>query len=229
MRGTAARLLDYADVSLRRRHICYSGSKPPVLTLTDKAQNTSGGGGTFTGLNLGAAAPDRYMVAAIGNSSATATTAVTIGGVSATQLVAVNSPFGNARTSIWIALVPTGASGNVVISNGAGGNTTIALYSITGLLSPSAVATSTASGTPPQSLSVAVNALGFVICVGYSSGATSTATWSGLTSTDVNVLFITNFLQSAGHFSAPTSTTLSTTFSYSNTNNAMSCCAVSLR
>lgn len=203
---------------------------PPVLVFTDSGVNTSGSTGTFTGLSFGTAAVDRYLVAAFGYNSATAATAATIGGVSATLLIGVNSPFGNARTAIFIAAVPTGTSGTVVLSNGAGGNTTIALYSITGLLSPAAVATNSASGTPPANLSVAVNAFGVAIVCGYSSGASSTASWTNLTAIDTNNHFISTATTSAGNFLASSApTTLNTTFSYTNTNNAMSCCAVSLR
>lgn len=217
-------------MSLRRRHICYSGLRPPVLTFVASGVNTTSPGSTFSGVNFGAAAADRYLIAAFGYNSATDALTATIGGAAATRLVGVNSPFGNARTAIFIALVPSGTSGTVVLSNGAGGNTTLALYSVTGLLSPTAVATNTASGTPPANLSVAVSAFGIAIVCGYSSGASSTATWSSLTAIDTNNRFIATALTTAGNFvSTGPASTLNTTFNYTNTSNVMSCCAVSLR
>lgn len=217
-------------MSLRRRHINYSGSRPPVLTFVASGVFTSGSGSTFTGMNFGTAAADRYMIAVFGYSSLTTATSATIGGVSASLLVGAVSPFQSAKTAIFIALVPSGTSGTVVISNGAGGNSTLALYSVTGLLSPTAVATNTASGTPPANLSVGVSAFGVAIVCGYSTGASSTATWSNLTAIDTNNRVTTTSLSSAGNFvSAGPSSTLNTTFNYTSTSNAMSCCAVSLR
>lgn len=73
---------------------------------------------TTAALSIGAAAADRFVVAAItsmtGSASPT-TTAVTIGGVSATKLVAYNAG-GRFEAALWGALVPTGTTAAVVVT-----------------------------------------------------------------------------------------------------------------
>lgn len=70
---------------------------------------------TFSSQSFGAEHPCRYLVAAVSGRSNVARTlnSVTIGGVAATQIA--NITVGTTGiTSLWVAKVPTGASGNVV-------------------------------------------------------------------------------------------------------------------
>lgn len=103
------------------------------------AQTTNAATYTFTAQNFGTAAPDRYILCAV-HSSSTGTTArsissLTIGGVNATKVVEITGSATNLTLSaFWIAAVPTGASGNVVVNF----NTTmqrcqIALHSLIGM------------------------------------------------------------------------------------------------
>ena len=227
-------VLDYPHVSVRRRHITYSESKPPVVNLADSRINTSGSGNTFSGMTFGAEKADRYLVAAFGFSSASDATGCTIGGVAATLLASAQSPLGGTiRTAIFIAPVPSGTSGTVVISHGAGGNTALALYSITGLKSPAAFDIGITNGPQPLILSMAVPASGIAIVCGFSGVATTTAAWTSLTAIDTNSLFATQFLTSSGHFNGPkVSSVLNTTLSFTQTlptSNRGASCGVSLR
>lgn len=115
----------------------------------DKGSSTSSGAGSitfsFTGKQFGKEDADRHLLclSAFGGSSAQPSSC-TIGGVSAT-LVAGDT--GVRRSQIWRAHVPTGTSGNVVISGTSGANGCgFLLYSIYPLRNTSAVSTLTSSG-----------------------------------------------------------------------------------
>jgi hypothetical protein len=91
---------------------------------------------TFSSQNFGTVDSTRQLIAAIAmqpNGGATVPSAVTIGGVSAT-LVPSSHSAGNVDVSQWIASVPTGTSGNVVITFGGGGylRVTVGLYALYG-------------------------------------------------------------------------------------------------
>lgn len=103
---------------------------------------------TYAGLNFGTAAVDRYLVACVTYrvGSAIGISSVTIGGVAATLVIGASS--GTAptvtRAAIYIALVPTGTSGNVVVTHsGTVSRAGCSLYSLTGIGSATASATST--------------------------------------------------------------------------------------
>jgi hypothetical protein len=133
---------------------------------------------TFSGLAFGVEAPDRTLVAAIaGGATGQTVTAVTIGGMAATQIAGpANNGFSHA--SIWVALVPTGTSGAVTISaTGASWDFALGLYGMTGngLLTPAAAAT----GTSAASLTVAGGSV--VIAAAFSNPGSLPAAWNGLT------------------------------------------------
>lgn len=77
---------------------------------------TGGTSKTFSSVNLGTEHDSRYIVVGVNTSLAnsTKTTAVSVAGVSATNVV--NQTFGTYHTSMWIAAVPTGTSGDVVVT-----------------------------------------------------------------------------------------------------------------
>ncbi len=73
---------------------------------------------TTAAVNFGPAAADRRILLAIGSDSSSTSggvTSVTIGGVAATLLASQNSTI--RRTYFYMALVPTGTNGTVVINN----------------------------------------------------------------------------------------------------------------
>jgi hypothetical protein len=215
---------------MRRRHICYAGGPPLILTYLGSQQNTSGDGSTHPGMNFGPANPKRYLIAAIAYSSLTAITSVTIGGVAATQLVAVVSSFQNARSAFFIAAVPTGTSGDVTVNAGSGGVSSVALYSVINLQSPTAVATTSSFGSSPLSMSLNGTNGGFILASAYMSGSPGvTAAWTGLTTVDLNLRFASDAAHhSAGQLIVTSSGSKSLSVTLSGT-NAFSCAAISLR
>ena len=218
-------------MSGRRRSINYSGSPPLTLTYVDNQQNTVGSGATHPGMNFGPANPKRYLIAAIGIvSSSSAITSVTIGGVTATQLVAVVSSFGSVRTAFFIAAVPTGTSGDVTVNAGSGGVSSVALYSVVNLQSATPVATASNFGSSPLSMSLNGTNGGFILSSAYMSGSPgATAAWTGLTTVDLNKQFGGGAQQhSAGQLIVTSSGSKSLSVTLSGT-NAFSCAAISLR
>lgn len=77
---------------------------------------------TFIAHALGTPAPNRKIVIGVsawGSAAAAAPTSVTVGGVSAVLMVGHATGQSNGYTSLWIADVPSGATGDVVVSHSA--------------------------------------------------------------------------------------------------------------
>jgi hypothetical protein len=156
------------------------GNAALTQVFTGNAGTTSATGSfTASGISFGAAAPNRSMACFVSTISGVGNipTSVTIGGVAATEVVAVLN--GNDRIGLWMASVPTGATGNVVVSVAGSFSCRIMLYAIYGLssLTPAQTASSTAT---PLTDSVTVNGGGVVIA-GAVSQAGASAAWTGLT------------------------------------------------
>lgn len=180
---------------------------------------------TYTAQGIGTAAANRYVIVCASSANSAAARSVsslTIQGISATKLVeAQGSSATSGLDSIWIAAVPTGTTGDVVVNySGAMIQSEIFVYSVTGLLSTTPVATytdsSAASGTRTFS-SVNEPANGFTIGLAgiRSTGADQVMTWSGLT-------------EDAETFSADGSTAMnysvaSTNFTTGSTGNTITC------
>jgi hypothetical protein len=143
---------------------------------------------TFTDQALGAAAPDRYVVIAVVLRDAGGlpeASTVTVQGISATEAVGVT--FNNTTeayyASLWIAAVPTGTTGTVVVT----GNATmtdcaISLYRVTGIASPTPSDTDTDSGDKSLfSMDLDVQSRGIAIGVAIHETHLTAATWTGLT------------------------------------------------
>jgi hypothetical protein len=122
---------------------------------------------TYTGVDFGTEAADRYIIVAIGQRNDSRTfTSVTIGGVTATILV--QNVDGNTSAGIAIAAVPTGTSGDVVVNlNGTADSHYLGVWSATGLASPTPVDTGTVNGqgqdAGPNTFNLNTDANGFVI------------------------------------------------------------------
>ena len=217
-------------MSVRRRSIDYSGSPPLILAYVDNQQNLVSPGATHPGMNFGAANPKRYLIAAIAFSSLTSITSVTIGGVAATELVAVVSGFGNARSAFFIAAVPTGTSGDVTVNAGAGGVSSVALYSVVNLQSATPIATDSNFGSSPLGMSLNGTKGGIVLASAYMTGSPgASASWTGLTTVDLNLRFASDAAHhSAGQLIVTSSGSKSLSVTLSGT-NAFSCAAISLR
>ena len=146
---------------------------------------------TFSSQTLGTAVADRHIIAQVCG-SVTGTdgiASVTIAGVSATlvkqELHTANTDDVN---SIWIAAVPTGTTGDVVVvMNSLSGRCGIGLYKATGLGSatPHASASDSTSygANPAPSTTIDCEAGGIIIAVSYigNTPTTSGVSWAGVT------------------------------------------------
>jgi|GEM_PF-949516 len=164
------------------------GVAAATLEYTDSAANTGGNDWTFPGIDIGDAAPDRvvYVAVTAGTVSGTGTVVdVTIGGVSATQIVKAEGPGSpNAEeVSIWALAVASGTTATIFVDHddattGCG----IVVWAGYGS-SATAEDTATDSGEP-TSVSIDIPAGG--VCVGMvavrsNTGGPPSWTWTGLT------------------------------------------------
>ncbi len=155
-----------------------------VVTETD-AQNSASG--TFSSVNFGAANSGRYLVCALSNSETIGQSGnlnVTIGGVSATNIVtqAQNAISVETVASLWIAFVPTGTSGSVVVGGASGiGNLSLSLYSLVSLSSTTPDATAQ-QGSGSNNLSQNINVIsgGAVIAAAIANTSSGQCVWTGL-------------------------------------------------
>ena len=164
----------------------YSSYNKPVVTGSFASSGVSTAGSstyTFSGVALGTAATNRHVViaatTAAGNASNGAS--VTVGGASA-SLVVRASGADNTRAELWIASVPSGTTGDVVIvwsvAKDRCGYAAWAMYGA----NASASDTATDPDTTP-SFTIDVPANGYLIAAaGFNgSGTVPTATWTGVT------------------------------------------------
>lgn len=160
-----------------------------AITFTDSGSTNPPGGTShsITGLSFGAAATDRYIIAVVGglNNSGVngVVSGVTIGGVTATSVVATTT--NDARAAIFIAAVPTGTSGTVVITYNTDCTASgAAVFRAVGLNSPVADGTSSSlsESLSPVSMNVTYITGGYTIGGGQtSSSAVNSWAWTGLT------------------------------------------------
>ncbi len=132
---------------------------------------------TFSSMDFGAAAADRQIVAFVSARSASGSetiSSVTIGGVTATEIEQQTS--GNNKSGLYIANVPTGTSGDVVVTYSATQlRSACALYRLTGL--SSATPHDSVSGSS-ETVDVDAPANGVIIC---GAGGTSLLTSDDMT------------------------------------------------
>ena len=136
---------------------------------------------TFSSCDIGTAASDRHVVVAIFISASTAVgtiSSVTIGGVSASELV--TSASAEYRVSFYIAAVPTGTTGDVVINTSK--TETRFGIGVWAVYGASATAHDTGSSTAdPLTDNINIAAGGVAIGVGVSSRSSPEYTWTNLT------------------------------------------------
>lgn len=135
--------------------------------------STSGSPHTFTGVPFGDASAGRIIVVAVGISTDTTISSVSIGGISAT--LAVSDVQTGVTAAIYYANVPTGTSGTVVVN--ASSNAAIGVYK---LENATATPTNTGSRTPRDGdatlfCTVPVNGFG-IVCVTDEETGSHTAT-----------------------------------------------------
>lgn len=193
---------------------------------------------TWTGVNFGAEAADRYIIVGIGTRNDSRTiSSVTIGGVTADILV--QNQDGNTTAGIAIALVPTGVSGTVVVTlNGTADAHYLGVWSVTGLPTATPVDTATANGNGGDAGAMSMNLNtadgGFVIVASANAGGGNGPEDPSTVSANLTLRydgFSTTPLASSGFAAGADGTTdgTLTTFEITSgdTNNNDTACAVS--
>lgn len=163
-----------------------TGSAPFSLAFGSSSvqDGPSVGSHSFTGMTIGAAptgGETRHVVAAIGlmHNSAGSINSVTIGGISATLVVGIDSGTGTsgAGVALYIAAVPTGTTATVVVTYTGG----TSLGAATFILRNRTVTTATSSSTAQSpSLNLNISTGGAAIGVSMVRDGT-VSTWTGLT------------------------------------------------
>lgn len=189
------------------------------LTWTDGVAENSGGTTiTYSARAFGAADANRVIAVYIGARMVTANTisSVTIGGVSASVATGTVQQQGGANgvnSAIYYASVPTGTTGDVVVTYGAAAaRTGISIYSvITSTPTPSTgTGQNAASGNPSYALDVPAGGGGLAgVSQSSASGAT---TWAGSTAEDFEATATGPTEISTAHTTATGSITIAPTF-----------------
>lgn len=141
---------------------------------------------TFAALSFGAAAGNRLVIAGISgqNSSARTISSVTIGGVAATQLVTtINGASVFNRVALYAALVPTGTTGDVVVTfSGSCFRAACAVWRATNVFSLTPVSTGSDTNDPSTAnLSVVAKGIAVGFASEYVNGAATSYSWTNLT------------------------------------------------
>lgn len=138
---------------------------------------------TFSAQNLGAASSDRIIVVGIAAHSTNATTdisSVTIAGVTATlSKVHRNTSSQNRITAVVAASVPTGTSGDIVVTySAAAARTGIGVWRTTGMDITANDTAGSSANAPTASLTISSDGLGFGMAY---TGEGTTTSWTNLT------------------------------------------------
>ncbi len=156
----------------------------PAIALTYTAQAVDTGDlttYTFASQALGTASADRKIVVGIVGAAGGARTisSVTVGGVSATALGTLYAPLAGVMVGFYIASVPTGTTGSVVVTWSSGCvRCAIGLWAVTG--ASSTVSATLQNGAEPQTGSLTVPANGAFAAIAY-NGNNTTYTWTNAT------------------------------------------------
>lgn len=159
-----------------------------ALSYLQQASSTSDlNSYTFSSQNLGAASADRYIIVSIqtrdSGTGAKTINSVTVGGVSATitvQKQGVDAATNSTVAGLAIALVPSGTTGDVVVTfSEVVLRCSIALYAATGLTSATPTDTGSSNASNPT-YDIDVAAGGFAIGAISDANGTSVV-WTGIT------------------------------------------------
>lgn len=136
-------------------------------------------------VSFGTASADRYIIVTASARKAgasTTITGVTIGGITATQVHQNTNTSTNTDVSgIFIAAVPTGTTGDVVVTYGATMvRSIIGVYAATSLASATAYDTAGYISTSDPTNTLDIPAGGFAVAIALTNSA-GTTTWTGLT------------------------------------------------
>lgn len=136
---------------------------------------------TFSSQAIGSAAANRQVVVGVGSVSGSAglITGVTIGGVTAAQVI--HSGEGSMENvDIWVASVPTGTTGDVVITHGVSKSRCgIGVWAMYGAATGASDTAGSVADPPSAALTIPTGGVGIGYCQTY--GVTATYTWTNLT------------------------------------------------
>ena len=155
---------------------------PKIITYqTNAVLNSPATTFTFSSQAIGTAQANRYVIVGVGGSNSTRTVStVTIGGISATQLVQQQS--GIITSALFIANVPTGTTASIVVTwSGSQDRAGIGVWSATGLSSTSANSTGSTT-TNNGTITLTTLSGGFAVGFTTQDNFGSTFTWTNLTS-----------------------------------------------
>ena len=166
----------------RRMMMAAAGVSTPVEATFETSQvdtTDTGSPLTFSGVDLGDAAANRHIVVGVGVSwgGSAQVSGVTVGGQSATEIIEVG--LASQKASLHIAAVPTGATGDIVITTtGTGESWGIGVWRLIGA---NATPDDTGSSTADPMVDT-INCPAGGVIIGYAHAQNgNTHTWTNLT------------------------------------------------
>lgn len=219
------------------------GEKPAILEFLG-AWGDQGGSTpwTFAGITLGSAAADRRIIVAVyapstSGANANVITGVTIAGITATRLAAQNSADNYHQIAFYMASVPSGTSGNIVVTTAASrASMSIAWWKVTQLKSATPVATAFDNTPSAATLSASVQTKkgGFVLAAAMRQMPSGSGSWTmtGVNENQDSPFPIdppANSSQVAGSIAITTPSTLTVTASPNVTNATENLLVLSMR
>ena len=185
---------------------------------------------TFSSVAFGAAHPSRVVYWAgggIGNGALRTVSSVTIGGVTAT--VMHSSTVGTSRVDIYAALVPTGTTGDIVVTySGTMFNCGGAVWSAVDAIAGTTAFHTAATTTDAASININVDTLGYAIGVSFANGGTS-CTWTGLTEESDTLIEAGNNVSTAAYRNLGGAVTVAVTADQAGTIAEYVCALASFR
>lgn len=170
---------------------------------------------TFPAMSIGPASASRYVLVVVTGvrDRSTNFTGVTIGGISATLLYQNKSTSTQEVMAFFIALVPTGTTADVVVTDSTPAGTTCSTYSITGLRSTTPISTGfqqTASSNALTVSGISVPAQACVIAAVATGGGGQPFSWTGV-NLDYTNQYLSNWATSGASKNYSSSGTINVT------------------
>lgn len=154
-----------------------SASSKVLTYQTATYSNTDASSYTFSAQAIGTAASDRYVIVGVGNSNTTTDpTSVTVGGNSATKIASVTGG-GAHNASLWIVLVTSGTTADIVVSGAGPNRCGIGVWSATGLTGTAANSSGTSTATNPTATLATLDG-GFMVGFTHIGYPASGCTWT---------------------------------------------------
>lgn len=145
---------------------------------------------TFTGVNFGAVSTRRHIIVAFGFGAGSlgaslAPPTMTIGGVSATAVIDLGATSGTSGRPLWIAAVPTGTTGTIVVTRASGMTYgIIEVWTAYDLISATPVHTVAGTLANPSTGNLTTSSGGIAVGMASAAAAGGGFTWTNLTEND---------------------------------------------